>query len=237
MTHRRLLIPLACAAAGLLPAAAAPAASARASFVFTGRGFGHGVGMPQYGAYGAALQGWSASRILAYYYRGATISKIGDGAVRVLLASGRPRIGVGSPGAWQIVDEAAQPNTAVALDPGTRYVLTPSGAGIALRKAAGGPPLATFPGPVRLQPIAADGTTTLGTHTYRGAMRVLRDGGGLDAVNVVDLEQYLDGIVPGEMPARWGDDAPAALQAQAIAPTGGRGSPGTRIRDRRRIAV
>jgi SpoIID/LytB domain protein len=217
VTHRRLLIPLACAAAGLLPAVAAPATSAQATFTFTGRGFGHGVGMPQYGAYGAALQGWSATRILTYYYRGATIGTIADGAVRVLLASGRRRIGIGSQGAWQIVDEAARPNTAVALDPGTRYLLTPSGAGIALRKASGGRPLATYPGPVRLQPIAADGTTTLGIHTYRGAMRILRDGGRLDAVNVVDLERYLAGIVPGEMPARWGDDAPAALRAQAIA--------------------
>src|SRR5262249_16941985 len=32
-----------------------------------------------------------------------------------------------------------------------------------------------------------------------------------------DLEQYLDGVVGREMPAKWGDDAPAALQAQAIA--------------------
>ena len=48
------------------------ASSARAAtvVVVTGRGWGHGVGMVQWGAYGKALQGWSAARILAYYYGG-----------------------------------------------------------------------------------------------------------------------------------------------------------------------
>ena len=36
----------------------------------TGRGWGHGVGMVQWGAYGKANLGWSADRILAYYYGG-----------------------------------------------------------------------------------------------------------------------------------------------------------------------
>lgn len=38
--------------------------------VMTGRGWGHGVGMVQWGAYGKALRGMSASDILAYYYGG-----------------------------------------------------------------------------------------------------------------------------------------------------------------------
>jgi SpoIID/LytB domain protein len=36
----------------------------------TGRGWGHGVGMVQWGAFGKARLGWSADRILAYYYGG-----------------------------------------------------------------------------------------------------------------------------------------------------------------------
>jgi stage II sporulation protein D len=38
--------------------------------VFTGRGWGHGAGMVQWGAYGKALRGMPASDILAYYYGG-----------------------------------------------------------------------------------------------------------------------------------------------------------------------
>ena len=38
--------------------------------VATGRGWGHGVGMVQWGAYGKAVRGLSADDILAYYYGG-----------------------------------------------------------------------------------------------------------------------------------------------------------------------
>ena len=38
-----------------------------------GHGFGHGVGMCQWGAEGKARRGWSASRILSFYYHGITI--------------------------------------------------------------------------------------------------------------------------------------------------------------------
>jgi len=41
----------------------------------TGRGFGHGVGMCQFGAEGMARQGRSATEILRHYYRGAAIER------------------------------------------------------------------------------------------------------------------------------------------------------------------
>ena len=48
-----------------------------ARFVFTGRGFGHGVGMSQWGAQGMALSGKSAEEILKHYYRGIEITSLG----------------------------------------------------------------------------------------------------------------------------------------------------------------
>ena len=45
-------------------------------FVFTGRGWGHGVGMCQVGAYGLAKQGWNYEQILKAYYTGIEISKL-----------------------------------------------------------------------------------------------------------------------------------------------------------------
>jgi stage II sporulation protein D len=45
-------------------------------FVFTGRGWGHGVGMCQVGAYGLAKQGWSYERILKAYYTGIEITRL-----------------------------------------------------------------------------------------------------------------------------------------------------------------
>lgn len=46
-------------------------------FVFKGRGFGHGVGMSQWGAQGMALGGASAEEILIHYYRGIALTNVG----------------------------------------------------------------------------------------------------------------------------------------------------------------
>lgn len=46
------------------------------TFVFFGRGWGHGVGMCQTGAYGMALEGWTYDQILKHYYSGIELTKI-----------------------------------------------------------------------------------------------------------------------------------------------------------------
>src|SRR3954451_13883466 len=62
------------------------AARASVSWVVTGHGFGHGVGMSQYGAYGYAKHGKGYPFILAHYYRGTTVGELqGARVVRVLL--------------------------------------------------------------------------------------------------------------------------------------------------------
>ena len=48
-------------------------------FVFTGKGYGHGVGMSQWGAQGMALGGAKAEQILSYYYRGIELVNVGGG--------------------------------------------------------------------------------------------------------------------------------------------------------------
>jgi stage II sporulation protein D len=63
--------------------------SAGGALVATGRGWGHGVGMVQWGAYGKALRGWSASQILAFYYGGLQPQRYPEpGLIRVRVASG-----------------------------------------------------------------------------------------------------------------------------------------------------
>ena len=44
-----------------------------AGFTITGSGFGHGVGMSQYGAQGMGLDGYNASQILTHYFPGTTV--------------------------------------------------------------------------------------------------------------------------------------------------------------------
>ena len=65
--------------AGLLTALLALAlpapALAGSVFIVEGGGWGHGVGMSQWGAEGAAAHGWSYRRILAHFYPGATLQQ------------------------------------------------------------------------------------------------------------------------------------------------------------------
>ena len=50
-------------------------ANGEAGWQFSGRGWGHGVGMCQVGAYGMARRGHDSRAILAHYYGGATLHK------------------------------------------------------------------------------------------------------------------------------------------------------------------
>ena len=61
---------------------------AQAVLVLDGHGWGHGLGMSQWGAYGYAKHGWSYARILAHYYPGTTLGPATTGTVRVLLDVG-----------------------------------------------------------------------------------------------------------------------------------------------------
>ena len=75
------------AAVVTLAAAAAPAQGA-SRVIIRGAGFGHGVGMSQYGAYGFAKRGRDHAFILAHYYSGTQLGKLdGPSEVRVLLRS------------------------------------------------------------------------------------------------------------------------------------------------------
>ena len=51
-------------------------------WVFTGRGWGHGVGMCQVGAYGMAAAGYGYRQILSHYYAGTEISRGVDKGAR-----------------------------------------------------------------------------------------------------------------------------------------------------------
>lgn len=61
---------------------------------------------------------------------------------------------------------------------------------------------------------ATSGYLGVGGNLYRGKMRIMASGGELLVVNVIDMEEYLRGVVPGEMPSKWHVEA---LKAQAVA--------------------
>ena len=172
-------------------------------FVVSGRGYGHGVGMSQFGAYGMANAGYAYDKILAYYYPGTQLGRTTKASVRVLLEEGRKAVTISSAVPYSVVDATG---TAYRIPAGPLILRTD----LTLPDPAGPIP-ATGPLVVRPgkgAPLALDG------RAYRGKLEVAVQGAFLRVVDVVGLELYLQGVVPGEMPQAWPS---AALQAQAVA--------------------
>jgi SpoIID/LytB domain protein len=166
-------------------------------FVLQGGGWGHGVGMSQWGAEGYALHGYDYQRILAHYYPHTQLTVLPSREVRVLLKERLAEVRISSAAPYVVVDARGR---TVHLD----HAVTVTG-----RFSVGGraltPPLRFEPG---VQPVSVGGDG------YRGDLVVEPAAGGLTVVNDVSLERYLRGVVPSEEPSRW--DA-AAYEAQAVA--------------------
>lgn len=188
---RRLAVLTALAASLAMPGTA-PAAT---TFVITGAGFGHGVGMSQYGAQGLAQHGASYRQILGRYYTGTMIGTAATKTIRVLLRS-RGSVTVSH------VSKAGRKK----LNAAKSYTARTRSGKVVL---SGGGKTLRFSSPVRLS--GPNGYTRLGGSAYRGAME-LRP--GVTAINVLSLDAYVQGVIPGEMPASW---LPEALKVQAVA--------------------
>lgn len=227
---------MAVAAAILLPAAlTAPPAAAGTLTVPAGaknvtiqlKGNGHGHGMSQYGAKGAAAVGRTYQQIVAFYYPGTTlVAKSGYPAIRVRLS------GIGSTttiGAYEhtvVVGLTGElPIKGIRL----YRLVADAGTGLTLQR------LATAPGSVwtNYRTGLPNGAAFRRTNGY--SMRLYRPGGdstfyygalkavrlaatgsaaGVYTVNRVSYDVYTQGVVPREMPASW---PRAAVDAQAVA--------------------
>jgi stage II sporulation protein D len=183
---------------------AAPSAEASVNWVVKGRGFGHGVGMSQYGAFGFAKQGRDHRFILRHYYRGTTIGRLaGPRVVRVLVDI--------SPGT--IAFSGASSACGRALDPGRSYSARRVGGGVRLQ----GPDGRALRHCGHRLRAAGDGSVRIRGRAYRGALEVVptaSEAGSLNAINAVPVDQYVKGVVPNESPSSW---PMAALRAQAVA--------------------
>ena len=236
MTRSRLL-PIALAASALLlpalPASATEASGAEprqeveawtvpgsSAITITGHGFGHGNGMSQYGALGAAQQGLTWQQINEFYYPGTTWGAV-RGKLRVLITADTGRdvqvaaerglkVGkVGRSRTWRVPSNNARKWRLVAAGRDTAVQWTKGGSWRTWKK---------VPGEAEFS--AADGRLTLvlpgARRDYRGTLQSVapRLGGKRQTVNRVGMEAYLRGVVPQEVPALW---TPAAVSAQSVA--------------------
>jgi SpoIID/LytB domain protein len=196
--RRRRLIA---AAIALACALALPAAASGKIWVVKGRGFGHGVGMSQYGAKGYAEHGVGYQAILTHYYTGTTIGSTTNRTVRVLLRAGVRSVSFNGAGSA----------CGTGLKPGKTYVAKRKRNGVLLQTKkrrlvarCGG----------LLSAAGAPNINVVGKGTYRGALEIRPSGAALNAVNAIDLENYVRGVVSRESPASWPIEA---LKAQAVA--------------------
>jgi stage II sporulation protein D len=156
--------------------------------VLRGRGWGHGVGMSQYGARSLAERGRSYSQILSYYYAGVRPQSTSEpGAIRVLVAEGATLIRVGVEGSATVTTASGS-----ALAPGDRFEVR-GGRSLDVQRGVG-PSLAPVltatldsGAPVVVPP---DGTVAV-SYTLSGAARVAlivrRD--GKDVFHTAEVSQ------------------------------------------------
>jgi len=212
--HGRALLVAAVAFAML--AAATPASAQK--FRFRGMGWGHGIGLSQYGALGLAQRGWSAERILRWYYSGAKVVKREPPkpAVRVGLLQNRKSISISvTKGTAElrlqsgaVIETVGKGTTrTITVTPGETYVV---------KKGDGQQVGGVWGGPADAIEVAISGVVHVkewGHGAGRGRLAFPTAGasnGHLTAI--LGAEEYLYGL--GEVPSSW---PKATLEAQAIA--------------------
>jgi len=236
VTRNHQLTTLLFALFALLTSSLSPALATEAEpgeVVIEGGGWGHAIGMSQYGAYGQALAGNSAEDITGYYYSGSSTAQIVDqvGANSWLLLDTEPL--------WVNLIKSQPVVSFSALDgplkvchtgsggcdfkakPGEAWQFVTLGDGTCQFVADGEE--VTTPGQCkasvkRMAPdgarIQLDGLNPSRDEFARGTLRIRTPDSGakLHASLEIALEEYLYGLA--EMPFSW---HPEALQAQALA--------------------
>lgn len=213
---------LACAAVAFatLLRTAGPAAAAPPKFTFVGRGWGHGVGMSQFGAKGLALRGTGARSILRHYYRGISISARSNESLRVLVATDQAAVTVTSDRpftAWRgsrkigATGSTYRALRALPIPGGYRLQKGKSNKGPWYNATTTGAMISFKPGKAALQLVTRGPTFRY----YRGKLEARRlSDTKIAAVNNLPMEHYLRGVVPQQTYYKWPGEA---LKAQSIA--------------------
>jgi SpoIID/LytB domain protein len=196
-------------------------------FTVTGHGFGHGHGMSQYGARGAASRGLTARQITDFYYPGTTLTANGNPVMRIRLSAVEAQpVMVKARTGMSIVDGVHR-SWALGTDTTSWRIAWVSSSGrFAVQKWSAGQwsTSMSLPGPVQVKVSSGSVTVQFGRNkndckrlpevSFPGTLRVVMASGAQRSVADLSRENYLQGVVSSEMPSYW---PAAALQAQAIA--------------------
>ncbi|MEE3852248.1 SpoIID/LytB domain-containing protein [Gordonia sp. LSe1-13] len=184
--------------------------SAGSEVTLIGHGHGHGRGMGQWGAYGYAQKGWSATQILRHYYGGTTAGKVDRPEISVIL-TGKNSVNVHADAGMRVGGQMVAPGQAVSLSGGTATIRNGCGGGVVRSVPA------QFVEPINMGPSRppAEFLKYCGSNqAYRGALGF--DGGR--AANRIHIDDYVKGVIPKESVPGWADSGGLeALKAQAVA--------------------
>lgn len=194
---------------------------ASGSFLLEGHGWGHGRGMSQNGAQGAATIDKTADQITATYYPSTARTVQANTAMRVKLSTDtRTNVREFIPASGQVMKDLATGATVPVPTSAALWRVVSDSAGLHVQ-------YDTSAGTTRLSrtyegPLTVSGTTFIrarlkdGTsRDYRTSVRVLRSGtSSLMSLAVMSMEGYLLGVVPRESLQSWDAEA---LRSQAIA--------------------
>ncbi|WP_332695445.1 SpoIID/LytB domain-containing protein [Halalkalibacter lacteus] len=199
----------------------ASSSNSGATFTFTGDGWGHRVGMSQYGALGMAKEGKSYEQILKHYYTGINLRQDANSSVKVIL-NPEQTFTLTPNGDFKLLNEEdglevsfkgsiefSQNSSKEAVAKIDNTMLT-STKGFTLIPKKQQDSNYTTVSKVR------HGSSNV-TADYRGSFYIEPDDQRLTLINELDIEDYLRGVVPSEMPASWGTEHLEALKAQAVA--------------------
>jgi stage II sporulation protein D len=185
------------------------------SFSFTGSGFGHGVGLSQYGAKGQALEGKSATEILKYYFPEADVTPVVDTAtISVNIAHKVSALSIVIP-ATDSATVAIDTAVATSLPQNSPLNFAVSGRSITGPGGIGRTWTIRWNNPQSIVSVNYGKTKFQVAHGYLRLKAVNAPGIGfrIEATNLLRLrDQYLYGIA--EVPSSWPE---AALQSQVIA--------------------
>jgi SpoIID/LytB domain protein len=182
---------------GAAYAATCPPAAPAGSVRFCGHGWGHGVGLGQWGAKGMALAGLSYRFIDQHFYGGASWANLDTANVPIHVAV-----------LWGTATYRVVPSGPAQLVAGTRVTNIAAGQNLSFSMAGGVQRIVPTSAATRLTVYGPSGRY----HAYRGTIVAQPSGGLLYIINVLPIEDYLRGL--GEVPASWPLEA---IKAQIVA--------------------
>jgi SpoIID/LytB domain protein len=195
------------------------------SVTLAGHGYGHGIGLSQWGSRGAALRGVGYQQILDFYYPGTSRVTQANTQIRVMITADDDDVVrvVAESGMTMSDGDSGPTPIGFSGETVTQWRILRQSAGFYLEGLVNGawrrwsqtasPTFLSLQAPsdtIRL--LLPNGTSKV----YRGSIRSVPDGSvpGARTVNALPMESYLRSVVPAESPSSWPADA---LRSQAVA--------------------